>query len=60
MRLKTLISNAELVGSAIAEYTITRESLKKQKYKYTSFHHFVIHCLIWLLIFAVGHVCISG
>jgi hypothetical protein len=60
MGLKNLITNVELVGSAIAEYTITRESIKKQEYKCTSFHHFVIHCFISLLIFAVGRVCISG
>jgi len=46
MRLKNLISSVELVGSAIAEYTITRESIEKQEYRCTSFHHFVIHCLI--------------
>jgi len=42
MRLKNLISNVKLVGSATAEYTITGESIKKQEYKCTSFHHCVI------------------
>jgi hypothetical protein len=60
MRLKTLNSNVELVGSSIAKYTIPKKTLKSIIEAYFlpplcySLGFFI------LLMFTVGHVCISG
>jgi hypothetical protein len=58
MRMKNLISN-ELVDSVTAEYTITKESIKSMNSSVLLFT-ILLSTAFFDLIFAVGHVCISG